>query len=124
MSELLGSATGSYPKRRVFDGRVNLSSNELSHPALDMADLDAIAHAARGNFITVRIGDPGQAETLAASLGETGYRVRNLAAVPGLEGSVRFTVCDAGLTRAFLAAWEAAAQLSGARPGASERALW
>jgi histidinol-phosphate aminotransferase len=79
--------------------------------------------AAHGNFITVRIGDLCEAETMVASLSEAGYRVRNLAAVPGLEGCIRFTVCDGELTGAFLDVWEAAAQRGRALPGVGERAL-
>jgi histidinol-phosphate aminotransferase len=55
-----------------------------------------------GNFLTVRVGSSDDAATTVAALSVAGVRVRDLSALPGLAGCLRFTVADRATTAGFL----------------------
>lgn len=55
-----------------------------------------------GNFLTVRLGGAAEATGVAEGLSEAGYRIRDLSALPGLSGCIRFTIGDRTTTDAFL----------------------
>lgn len=64
--------------------------------------------ATGGNFLTVPLGSAEAAGQTAAALSASGYRVRDLSALPGLTGCLRFTVADHPTTERFLVALQAA----------------
>jgi histidinol-phosphate aminotransferase len=54
-----------------------------------------------GNFLTIRVGTARTAAGVTRALSAAGVRVRDLSALPGLSGCVRFTIADAATTGTF-----------------------